>query len=136
MWIYDYLPLWTLILLLAAAGCGFLLTYTRLLWISKLPTRYICAAVLVTAVYMLGAAHMNNHWHQRASELQQKVEELQAKSQAANTEVATKIQQRNVVIAQNTSETIKYIDREITKFDSSCVLPPELIEVHNKAAKQ
>lgn len=136
MWIYEYIPLWTLNLLLAAAGLALALSYTKLLWLYKLPVRYVSISILVVGLYMCGAKTMNNHWHQRASDLQAQVEALQAKSGIVNTQIVTKIQERNVAIAQNTEETIRYIDREITKFDVDCTLPQELIEVHNRAAKQ
>jgi hypothetical protein len=39
-------------------------------------------------------------------------------------------------IGQRGEDSIKYVDREIVKYDSQCVIPKEFIDVVNKAAEQ
>ena len=34
------------------------------------------------------------------------------------------------------SEVIKYVDREVVKYDENCKIPEPVVEAHNKAAKQ
>ena len=39
------------------------------------------------------------------------------------------------MIRERGEEQIRYIDREITKYNEICKLPKEVITVHNQAAK-
>ena len=39
------------------------------------------------------------------------------------------------VIKEKSDNNIKYIDREVVKYDNTCVLPKEFIKAHNEAAQ-
>ena len=68
------------------------------------------------------------------SELRNAGVELEAKSAKTNTEIVTKVITKQQVIKEKGEEVIKYIDREIVKYDNTCKLPKELLEAHNKSA--
>ena len=72
---------------------------------------------------------------QRAIEIEKEYNESQVKSEKINTEVVTKYITTREIIKQRGEEQIRYIDREIVKYNEICKLPKEVISVHNDAAK-
>ena len=71
----------------------------------------------------------------RVAEIEKEYNESQVKSEKINTEVVTKYITTREIIKQRGEEQIRYIDREIVKYNEICKLPKEVISVHNDAAK-
>ena len=78
----------------------------------------------------------DDSWRQKSQALEKKVLELEAKANSTNTDVVTKVIIKQQVIKEKGQDVIKYIDREVVKYDNTCILPPELLEAHNRAAKK
>lgn len=135
-WIFKILPdlLWPATVLL---GIFILLSsllpqvkpYSLLLKISGL-------VVIALGIFINGMLYADKTWKQAAAELEQKVAEAQAKSEAVNTVIKERVVNKIQVVKVRGEETTKYIDREVIKYDTSCVIPKEFVEAHNKAAEQ
>ena len=85
---------------------------------------------------MSGAIYDNNAWLDRVHEMEAKVAKAEEESKQANEKIdeATKnqkikIQEKQVVIKQ-------YIDREVAKYDNTCVIPKEFIKALNDASER
>ena len=85
---------------------------------------------------MSGAIYDNESWVARVKEMESKVAIAAEQSKEANVRVETKIVTKTQVIREKQEENIKYITKEITKYDNTCSIPKEFIEVHNKAASK
>ena len=89
----------------------------------------------VFGVFMAGAIHDNAAWVERVEEMKAKVAEAEAKGKEETVRVETKVVTQTQVIKQKAQVVKQYIDREITKYDNTCVIPKEFVKAHNDAAE-
>jgi hypothetical protein len=147
MWILKWLPFW---LFYAVLGVGFLgLAVTYLLKFIPIPAIYIyktpiqlgSVALIVIGTYMSGAISNEEAWLARVKELEAKVEAAQIESEKENVKIETKVITKTQLIKERGEEIIKYVDKEIVKYDTKflpggeCEIPKEFIVLHNKAAE-
>ena len=83
---------------------------------------------------MSGAISNDDSWKLKVAELEKKVAEAQAESAKENTKIVEKVVVKREYYRERGNDIIKYIDREIVKYDESCKVPKEFVEAHNKAA--
>ena len=114
---------------------GFVLGMIPFIKQYSIPVRVISLFILILAVYLEGGLADNKVWEARVKEMQVKVAEAEAKSAAANTEIVKKTVTKTQVIKQRGEDIIKYVDREVVKFDANCVIPKDFVAVHNQAAE-
>jgi len=135
MWILQFLPNWIFPVLFFVGIILYLVTKT----ISFLPHTKIFQAVAVALIffstYMIGAISNNNAWLARVKDLEIKVAQAEAKSANTNTEIVEKTVVKTQIVKQRGQDIIKYVDREVIKFDTSCVIPKEFVLIHNQAAE-
>ena len=135
MWYLQFLPNWLFygILLIGIAG----LLFTRFI-----PFHYksVAQAVSIFAfsfgMFMTGAIKANESWQEKVKEMEAKVAEAQEQSKEETVKIETKVINKTQIIRERGDEILKYIDREIVKYDTTCVIPKEFIEAHNKAAEK
>jgi molybdopterin-binding protein len=84
---------------------------------------------------MAGAISNENEWKAKVAKLEKEFAESQVQTEKVNTEVITKYVTKREVVYQKAEEQIRYIDREIVKYNDICKLPSEVIKIHNEAAK-
>ena len=149
MWILKWLPDWIFYAMLFAGIVGLISTYLVKfiakfippLYVYKTPIQLISIALIVLGVFMAGAIHNNAEWEARVKELETKVKVAEEKSQEVNTEIIEKIVVKDKIIKEKGKEVIKYIDREVVRYDTKfvtggeCELPKEFIQSINKAAE-
>lgn len=85
--------------------------------------------------YFIGALHNNQVWVQKAHELELKVAELEVASTKTNTKIETKVITKTQLVRERGQDVIQYVDREVVKYNTQCVIPPEFVQAHNKAAE-
>ena len=135
MWILQFLPNWIFYLILFTGVVAFLVTkFVKILPNAQLVQAASIAAIVVS-VYMIGAISNNDAWLARVREMETKVAEAEAKSATANTEIVEKTITKTQVVKQRGEDIIKYVDREVVKFDTTCVIPKEFVQAHNRAAE-
>ena len=135
MWILQFLPNWIFYLLLLTGVVGVLATH----FVKVLPNAQLIqlasVAAIVISTYMIGAISNNDAWLAKIKDLEVKVAEAEAKSAVANTAIAEKTVTKTQVIKQRGQDIIKYVDREVVKFDANCIIPKEFVLTHNQAAE-
>ena len=142
MWILKWLPDWIFYGLLLVGLLGYASTYLLrfipipAIYIYKTPIQIVSIALVVVGTFMSGAIHNEAAWIARVKEMEAKVAEAEQKSQVVNTEIQTKIVTKTQVIKEKGDEIIKFVDKEVVKYDNSCVIPNEVIESINKAAER
>lgn len=141
MWIINFLPDWIFYAVFFLGLIGIAVTYLLkfipipFLYIYKNPIQLISIALVAFGTYMSGAISNEQVWRDRVAKLEKEYAESQVKSEKVTTEVVTKYITKREVIKQKGEEQIRYIDREITKYNEICRLPKDVIVVHNEAAK-
>ncbi len=135
MWILKFLPNWLFYLTLLAGVAAVLVTYfVRVLPQAKL-VQIAGALTVVFSVYMIGAIANNDAWLARVKELEIKVAEAEAKSATTNTDIVEKTIVKTQVVKERGQNIVKYVDREVVKYDTNCVIPQEFVTAHNRAAE-
>lgn len=135
MWILQFLPNWLFYGLLLCGVAAFIATkFLTILPQAKL-IQAASALVVVFSIYMIGAISNNDAWLARVKELEVKVAEAEAKSAATNTDIVEKTIVKTQVVKQRGEDIIKYVDREVVKYDTTCVIPKEFVASHNRAAE-
>jgi 4-hydroxyphenylpyruvate dioxygenase-like putative hemolysin len=135
MWILQFLPNWIFYLTLFTGVAAFVVTkFVRILPNAQL-IQAASAAVVAFSIFMIGAISNNDAWLARVKEMETKVAEAEAKSATTNTEIVEKTVVKTQVVKQRGEDIVKYIDREVVKFDANCAVPKEFVTVHNQAAE-
>ena len=84
---------------------------------------------------MIGAISNNDAWLAKIKDLETKVAQAEAKSATTNTEIVEKTVTKTQIVKQRGEDIIKYVDREVVKFDANCAVPKEFVATHNQAAE-
>lgn len=133
--IFKFLPDWFWILILLAGIFGFLLTYLPQAKPFKLLLKIISLGVVALGIFINGMLYSDNTWKAAAKELQAKVDVAEAESKVTNTKIETKVVYKTQVIREQAKVNIQFIDREVVKYDTTCIIPLEFINAHNRAAE-
>lgn len=135
MWILQFLPNWIFYLLLLASIGTFLVT--KFLTILPQAKLIQVASIMLAAfsIYMIGAISNNDAWLARVKDLEVKVAEAEAKSANANTDIVQKTLVKTQIVRERGQDIVRYVDREIIKYDATCIIPKEFVTAHNKAAE-
>lgn len=145
MWIISFLPDWAfhLMLLVGVLGtvAGFVLGFIPGIKTYIIPIRVISLLVLSMALYLEGGLADYNAWQLKVKEVEAKLAEAEAKSAKENVKIVEKVVKKTEYITRQGREVVKYVDREIVKYDTKfapggqCEIPKEFIKAHNDAAE-
>ena len=144
MWIFTVLPdaMIHLILTLGILGviAGFLLGFIPLVKKYKLAIQIISILVMSLGLYLEGGLADHKEWEARVAEVKVKLAEAEARSAKENVKIVEKVVTKTQVVKERGADIIKYVDREIVKYDTKfapggeCAIPKEFIKAHNDAA--
>jgi len=84
---------------------------------------------------MLGAVYNNDSWLAKVKELEAKVVIAEQEAKKETVRVETKIVEKTKIVREKGEQVIQYIDREVVKYDSRCVIPNEFVKALNEAAE-
>ena len=139
MWILSFLPEYVthVIFFAGVVGtiAGFILGFIPFIATYKLPIQIISILVLSFGLYLEGGLADQAIWQLKVKEMETKVAKAETESQKVTTEVVTKILTKKQVIKEKGDDIVKYIDREVVKYNNICTIPEVVITAHNAAAK-
>jgi len=145
MWILEWLPNWVFGVIFFGGFLGLLATYALkfipFLSTYRIPIQLLSVIALCFGTYMLGAIADNNAWMKKVKEVEAKVAKAEVESAKENIKIVEKVVKKIEVVKVQGAEVIKYIDREVVKYDTifapggACEIPKEFIQAHNDAAK-
>lgn len=92
--------------------------------------------VVAIGIFINGMVYADSTWKAAAAELEAKVAEAEIKSSATNEVIKEKVINKIQIVKMRGEDTVKYIDKEVVKYDSNCVIPKEFVEAHNRATEQ
>ena len=141
----DALILWFCNLLLLTGVvltvAGFFAHRIPLIWQYQLPFKVLGIALLVLGVYFRGGYGVEMAWRERVAEVEARLKTAEEQSTKENTRIETKTVNRTRLIRERGEEIVKYVDREVVKYDTKfmpggiCEIPQEFIKSHNDAAE-
>ena len=145
MWFLSFLPSWYVhiipLLALAIIFASMVLKVIPFVSTYYIPIRIIGFVLLLFGVFFEGGLYMNQEWTAKVKEMEEKIAVAEAKSKEENVKIVEKFIVKQNTIREKGDEVIKYIDREIIKYDvkfapgGQCEIPKEFVEAVNKAAK-
>lgn len=147
MWVLSWLPFWIFYVILIIGIFGLIVTYLikfipiPAIYLYKTPIQLASIAFIVLGTYMSGAISNEESWIAKIKELEAKVEAAQIESVKENVKIETKIVTKTQIVKERGNDIIKYVDKEIVKYDTKflsggeCEIPKEFILLHNKAAE-
>ena len=121
---------------------GFLVTYLLkfipipAIYMYKTPIQIVSVIMIVIGVYMAGSIANNEAWEAKVKEVESKLAEAEAKGAIETVKIVEKVVVQKQVIKEKGQEVVKFVDREVVKFDNKCEIPPPFVEAHNKAAEK
>jgi hypothetical protein len=141
MWILQWLPFWIFDAILFVGIIGFATTYLLrfipipAVYMYKTPIQLVSIVFIVIGVYMAGSIANEEAWLAKVKELEVKVAQAEAKSQQVNVQVVEKVVTKTQVVRERGDDIVRYVDREVVKYDSKCEIPKEAVSAVNKAAE-
>jgi hypothetical protein len=144
MWLLNLLPDWIFYAILAIGTIGLLL----LKFTPFIPVLYRTAITpvlflfVVFGIFMSGSIYASKDWIARVKEMQDKVAIVEVQSKEENVKIVTKIVKKTEIVRERGQEIIRYVDREVTKYDTKflpggeCEIPKEFIKSMNDAAEK
>ena len=150
MWLLHLLPtsfiLWivNLLLLVGITGIilGFFIKFIPIVNTYRLPIQIASIIIFCTGIYWQGGYSVEQAWRERVEEMEAKVTAAEAASKETNTKIVTKVVTKTQVIRTRGEDIVKYVDREVVKYDTKfapggeCEIPKEFIKALNDAAEQ
>jgi uncharacterized membrane protein len=146
MWILEWLPNWMFYAIFFAGILGVIATYVLgfipFLSAYKIPIQVISIIAIVIGTYMAGAISNEESWLAKVKDVEAKVAEVQVQSAKENIKIVEKVVKKIEVVRVQGNEVIKYVDREVVKYDTKfapggiCEIPKEFFIAHNDAAKE
>ena len=136
MWFFNFIPGTLFYALFVVAVIGYLVSLLLPNTLLQKQVKITSIVVLVISIYLLGMLKVNNWWKDKAAALEQQVVELAAKSAETNTIIEKQLVTKTQVVKVRGEEIVRYIDREIVKYNTQCEIPKEFITQHNRAAEQ
>ena len=144
MWLLSFLPDWWFYALLALGLAGIFVSYLMSFIPFVSTYRNLIQAVSIVAIvigtYMSGAISNEDKWQMKIKDLELKISQAETKSAEENIKIVEKIITKRQIVKEKGDEVIKYIDREVVKYDTKfiqggdCELPNEFFEALNAAA--
>ena len=71
----------------------------------------------------------------KIKDLEVKLAEAEVRAANVNTEIVTQTVTKKQIIKEKGEDVIKYIDREVVKYNNTCPIPQSVIKAHNAAAQ-
>ena len=96
---------------------------------------------IAIGTFMSGAIYDNDAWEARVKEMEAKVAIAETQSKEENIKIVEKVVTKTQVIKTRGEDIVKYVDREVVKYDTKfapggeCEIPKEFIKAINDAAE-
>lgn len=145
MWILQWLPNWIFYLMFFAGLLGlvatFVMKFIPFVYVYRTPIQAASILLIAIGTYMAGAISNEEAWIARVREMEAKVAAAEAQSAKENVKIVEKVVKKLEVVRVKGEEVIKYVDREIVRYDvkfapgGQCEIPKEFLKAVNDAAE-
>lgn len=145
MWILSFLPDWVFHAVAIAGFLAVLLgTFLKAIPIINRYTlllKIVGYFVLALGIFLEGSMFTERIWQARVKEVEAKLAIAEQQSKEENVKIVNKIVTKTKVIKTKGQDIVKYVDREVVKYDTKfapggdCEIPKEFIKALNDAAE-
>ena len=143
MWILHFLPDSLIIfiawLILLAGIAGFVASkavrWLPMLGQYKLPLELGGVVVIAMGSYLMGGVSNEQTWRARVAEVEQRMAKAEAQAAKENVRIIEKVVVKTEQVRERGQDIVKYIDREVVKYDAQCKIPKEFVDAINRAAE-
>ena len=142
MWILQWLPNWIFYALFFIGLAGFFVTHLLkfvpipAIFMYKNPIQMVSLVLIVFGVYMSGAISNEEAWKAKVTEMQSKLAKIEVESAELNLKIAEDTATKTEATKEHGREVIKYIEREVVKYNDQCVIPKEFVKAINDAGER
>jgi hypothetical protein len=95
----------------------------------------ISVVLLLSGVYFKGGYSSEMAWRERVREMEARVAAAEQQSAEANAKIDTQGKEKIKIIREKGVIIKQYVDREVARYDNTCVIPREVVRAHNAAAE-
>ena len=134
LWLINQIPL-ILIHIIVGIGVVSLLLSNFLPKIYSVGLTIAGIAIIAIGIFLEGLCIGSKDIVDELNKAKEKVAQMEQQGKEETTKVETKVVTKTKVIHERGEVIKQYIDREITKYDSQCVIPQEFVIAHNDAAE-
>jgi hypothetical protein len=139
MWLLSFITEWMTHAILAMGIllviAGFILNFIPFVKPYQLACQVIGILMLGFGLYSEGKLAESQAWDAKIKELELKLADAEVRAANVNTEIVTQTVTKKQIIKEKGQDVIKYIDREVVKYDHTCPIPQSVIKAHNAAAQ-
>lgn len=135
MFLLKFIPDFLIYTVLLAATIGYFVARFFPNFSYVLLVKNCCAIITLVFIFISGMVYANNWWLQKQELHTAQVEVANNGSKIINGIIFKKSADQNKQVDLKVIEYTKYITRELTKYDNTCVIPQEFITIHNEAIK-
>lgn len=139
MWFLNFIPDWIAYSLfyigVISLGISIVLSYIPLISTYKLPIQILSTICIIVGSFLSGSLMQENTTKEKIEELEIRIKIAEEQSSQENVKIVEKLVTETKVVKQKGADVIKYIDREVVKYDNECKIPLVVIRAHNAAAK-
>jgi hypothetical protein len=121
---------------LAGIAASFVLKFIPFVAQYRIPIQWAGGIMTAFGLYMAGAIGDNNAWLARVAELEKKVAAAEIKSAETNTQLTSKLAQKEKEIANKQNELKNRISQSAVVMDKECRITPEVVSILNDASRQ
>ena len=135
MWLLEHVPNWVsqLSFLLGILVIVISLFIPNNLY--KIVIKFIGIFILCFNCLMIGINSERDIWEAKVKELEVKLASSEVQSVKENIKIVEKIVTKKQIIKERGEEVVKYIDKEVVKYDSKCEIPQEFIKSLNDSSE-
>jgi len=101
----------------------------------RIPAQVLGIALLIVGVYLRGGLAVEQVWRERVAELEAQIVVAEAASKEVNVQIETRVLKKTEYITRRGQDIVEYVDREVVKYDTTCVIPDPFVQAHNLAAE-
>lgn len=114
---------------------GFFIKSIPLLNQYRVPAQILGVALLTLGVYFRGGLAVEAEWRERVAAVEAQLKVAEQQSAKENTRIETRVVNKTEYITRRGQDIVQYVDREVARYDATCVIPGELVQAHNRAAE-
>lgn len=101
----------------------------------RIPAQVLGIALLIVGVYLRGGLAVEQVWRERVAELEAQIVVAEAASKEVNVQIETRVLKKTEYITRRGQDIVENVDREVVKYDTTCVIPDPFVQAHNLAAE-
>ena len=131
LWFCNMLLLTGVVLTVA----GFFIKSIPLLNQYRVPAQILGVALLTLGVYFRGGLAVEAEWRERVAAVEAQLKVAEQQSAKENTRIETRVVNKTEYITRRGQDIVQYVDREVARYDATCVIPGEFVQAHNRAAE-